>query len=84
MFDSIKHGFTKAKKWLGGLFSTINEAVPTRNEMGLEAQEWVIKRKLGSSFFTRTLTRNTRAARIATLTHAEYLVARRKGWIGSH
>lgn len=84
MFESIKHGFNKAKKRLGGLFQTINEAPPTRNEMSLEAVEWTIKRKLGRSFFTRQLNKNTRALRIATLTPYEHQIARSKGWIGSH
>jgi hypothetical protein len=48
--------------------------------MRLDADEWAVKRKLGRSFFTRQLNPNTRAARIASLTEAEWQLARRRGW----
>lgn len=55
-------------------------AVPTRNELTLDSDAFAIKRKLGRSFFSRQLPRRTRAARLATLTSDERLLAKIKGW----
>jgi hypothetical protein len=49
----------------------------------LRADEFVVKRKLGRSFFTRRLTDKTRRRIAGRLLkdHGEYLLAKRKGWV---
>ena len=79
-FDSIRKGFKKARDAFAPLFQAAGERTPNQNEMRLDADEYVVKRKLGRSFFTRRLTANTRAARIASLEHGEYLLAKNRGW----
>ena len=80
MFDAIRQGFKKARDLFAPLFQARGEDTPTQNEMRLDADEWAVKRKLGRSFFTRRLNPNTRAARIASLSNAEYDLARNRGW----
>lgn len=80
MFDAIKRGFNAARNLFAPLFAAQGIDAPSRNEMRLDADEWAVKRKLGRSFFTRRLNPNTRAARIASLTPAEYDLARTRGW----
>jgi hypothetical protein len=80
MFDFFKQGFNAARRIFTPLFRATGDDLPTRNEMRLDADEWAVKRKLGRSFFTRQLNANTRAARIASLTEAEWQLARRRGW----
>lgn len=77
---AIKGAFKKASKVFAPLFKKVDEAKPTFNESRLDATEYGVKSKLGRSFFTRHITSNTRAARLASLTHAEYLLAMGKGW----
>jgi len=80
MFDAIRAGFKKARDLFAPAFAEAGHDTPTQNEMRLDADEWQVKRKLGRSFFTRQLNPNTRAARIASLTGAEYDLARNRGW----
>lgn len=78
--DTMRAGFKKARDLFAPLFKAAGDDTPTQNEMRLDADEWAVKRKLGRSFFTRQLNHNTRAARIASLTNAEYDLARNRGW----
>lgn len=82
MPDFLQRGFNRARKMFRDLFALSGEQEPSRNELRLDADEWAVKRKLGRSFFTRHITPNTRAARIASLNRAEYDLARARGWIG--
>jgi hypothetical protein len=55
---------------------------PTRRDaMRLTFDEFVVKRKLGPSHFTRRQTPKTRARRVAMLSKDERAVARARGWI---
>jgi hypothetical protein len=80
MFDNIRKGFKKARDLFAPLFTAAGQTTPTQNEMRLDADEWTVKQKLGRSFFTRRVTANTRAARIASLTNGEYQLAKDRGW----
>jgi hypothetical protein len=42
---------------------------------------FIARTKLGESFFTRRLSPGTRRARVASLTRAEFLEARKRGWV---
>ncbi len=81
IFDRIKSGFKKARDAFLPLFKEQGEETPTQNEMRLDAHEWMVKRKLGRSFFTKRLTPNTRVARISSLNHQEWRLAKNRGWI---
>lgn len=81
IFDIIKSGFKKARDAFAPLFQAQGDDTPTQNEMRLDAQEWMVKRKLGRSFFTKQLNRNTRVARVASLSHPEWRLARARGWV---
>ncbi len=81
MFDAIKKGFKKASKLFAPLFQTQGQALPTQNEMRLDADEWQVKQKLGKSYFTKRLNPNTRTARIASLNRSEYELAQARGWV---
>lgn len=80
IIGALRGAFKKASKIFEPLFRVAGEDKPTFNELRLDADEYTIKRKLGRSFFTRHITRNTRAARLASLTHPEYLLAQARGW----
>jgi len=80
-FNSIRAGFKRARDLFAPAFQAQGIDTPTQNEMRLESDEWAVKRKLGRSFFTRQLNPNTKAARIASLTHGEWLIAKNRGWI---
>ena len=80
IFDSIRAGFKKARDAFAPMFQAVGQNTPTQNEMRLDADEWTVKQKLGRAFFTRRVTANTRAARIASLTGPEYDLARNRGW----
>jgi len=55
---------------------------PTRRDaVRLTFDEFVVKRKLGPSHFTRRQTPKTRARRVGMLTPAERSIARARGWI---
>lgn len=77
---AIRGAFKSAVRALTPLFREADKDKPTFNESRLDATEYGVKRKLGRSFFTRSITPNTRAVRLASLTHAEYLLAMQKGW----
>lgn len=77
---AVKGAFRRAAKVFAPIFDRAGEERPTLHELRLDADEYAVKRKLGRSFFTRRITANTRAARLASLTHAEYLLARARGW----
>ena len=81
MFDAIQAGFKKARDLFAPLFEARGENTPTQNEMRLDADEWAVKQKLGRSFFTRQLNENTKVARVASLTGAEYQLAQERGWV---
>lgn len=81
MFDAIKTGFKKARNLFSSMFAAKGEDSPTQNEMRLDADEWMVKRKLGKSFFTKQLNHNTRTARIASLNQAETELAQARGWV---
>lgn len=81
MFDAIKAGFNKARDLFAPAFKASEIALPTRNEMRLDGDEFTVKRKLGRSFFTKQLNQNTRVARIASLTRGEFELAQDRGWI---
>ena len=81
MFDAIRKGFKKARDIFSPLFKAAGEDTPTQNEMRLDADEWVVKQKLGRSYFTRQLNENTRTARIASLDEREYTLAFNRGWV---
>ncbi len=82
LLDGIKGIFKRLRKAFEPMFKAVGHDKPTANEMRLDADEWTVKRKLGPSFFTRHLSPNTRALRIASLTHKEYLLAMKRRWIG--
>lgn len=77
---AIKGALKKASKVFAPLFKKVDKDKPALNELRLDATEYGVKQKLGRSFFTRSITSNTRAARLASLTHEEYLLAMQKGW----
>lgn len=77
---TIRGAFRRAAKVFEPLFRAAGEERPTLHELRLDADEYAVKRKLGRSFFTHRITANTRAARLASLTHAEHLLARDRGW----
>lgn len=79
--DLAKKAFRAARAVLQPLFKAAKQEVPTQRELRLDADEWSVKRKLGSGFFTRSLTHNTRVARLLSLTPAEYALALRRGWV---
>ncbi len=81
IFDRIKSGFKKARDAFAPLFKAQGDQTPTQNEMRLDAHEWTVKRKLGRSFFTKQLNHNTRVARVASLNHGEWLLAKNRGWV---
>jgi hypothetical protein len=81
IFDALKTGYKRAVNLFGGMFKDIGENVPTQNEMRLDADEWAVKQKLGRAFFTKRLNPNTKVARVASLTGAEYQLARQRGWV---
>lgn len=81
MFNALKRGFNAARNLFGGTFAEAGIDTPTMNEMRLDADEFMVKRKLGRSFFTRRLNTNTRNARIMSLTRGEFELARNRGWI---
>lgn len=55
---------------------------PTRRDaMRLTFDEFLVKRKLGPSHFTRRQTRGTRARRVSMLTPPERAIAKAHGWI---
>lgn len=81
MLDAIQAGFNKARNLFGGLFAAIGAKTPTRNEMRLPAEEWAVKKKLGRAFFAKRLNPNYRAAKIASLTCAEWHIACDRGWL---
>jgi len=81
MFDAIKAGFNAARNLFSGAFSEAGIDTPTRNEMRLDADEFMVKRKLGRSFFTKQLNENTRVARVASLNEGEFELARSRGWV---
>jgi hypothetical protein len=57
-------------------------APPTRRDaMRLSMDEFVVKRKLGPSHFTRRQTPGTRSRRVSMLSKAERAIARARGWI---
>lgn len=78
---AIKQGFRRIAKAFEPVFRASGEARPTLNEMRLDADAYVVKGKLGRSFFTRQLRPNTRHARVASLTADEYQLARAHGWL---
>lgn len=78
--NAIKGAFKKAAKVFAPIFDRAGEKTPTLHELRLDADEYAVKQKLGRSYFTRRITPNTRSARLASLTHAEYLLARARGW----
>lgn len=79
-FGNIKSAFKSAVKAFTPLFKKAGEERPTLKELRLDVNEYAVKHKLGRSYFTRHLTPNTRAARLASLTDAEYLLAIDRGW----
>jgi len=81
MFDAIKKGFNAARSLFSGAFAAAGVDTPTANEMRLDADEFMVKRKLGRSFFTRQLNENTRVARIASLNEQEFMLAQSRGWV---
>lgn len=81
IFSRIKGAFKKARDAFAPLFKAAGDRTPTQNEMRLDAHEWTVKQKLGRSFFTKRLNHNTRVARVASLTHPEWLLARNRGWV---
>jgi len=78
--NAMRAGFKRAAKVFEPLFRAQGEDMPTQKELRLDADEYTVKRKLGRSFFTRRITPNTRAARLASLTQQEYMLARNRGW----
>lgn len=70
------NGLTRVLSGLRGLPEKTSQ-----NEQRLLIDEYRAKRKLGASYFTRRLNQNTRVARIASLTEAEYRAAQARGWI---
>ena len=78
--NRIKGAFKSAVKAFTPLFRKAGEETPNLHELRLDADEYAVKRKLGHSFFTRRITRNTRYARLAGLTQQEYLLAKARGW----
>lgn len=81
MFDAIRKGFKKARDLFAPLFAAKGESTPTQNEMRLDADEWLVKKKLGKAYFTKQLNPNTRNARIASLNQAETELAQARGWV---
>jgi len=81
MFNAIKRGFNAARSLFSGAFAEVGIDTPNLNEMRLDADEFMVKRKLGRSFFTKQLNENTRVARIASLTPVEFELARARGWV---
>jgi len=81
MFDAIRAGFKKARDLFAPAFKAEGLETPTQNEMRLDADEWQVKQKLGRSFFTRQLNENTKVARVASLSNAEFELARARGWV---
>ena len=81
MFAGLKSIFKRAAKAFEPLFRSAGEDRPTLNELRLDADEYTVKRKLGRSFFTRQLPANSRAVRIASLSHEEWLLAKNRGWL---
>lgn len=77
----VKSAFRKASRAFAPLFQARGEDRPTLHELRLDADEYEVKKALGHSFFTGHITPNTRAARIASLTGEEYLLARERGWL---
>lgn len=78
--NRIKGAFRTAVKLFTPAFKKVAKDVPNLHEMRLDVDEYDVKRKLGRSFFTRRTTRNSRAARLASLTQEEYLIAKGRGW----
>ena len=78
---AIKGAFRKASRAFAPLFRARGEDRPTFHELRLDADEYAVKKALGHSFFTGQITRNTRAARVASLTQEEYVLARDRGWL---
>lgn len=72
--------FRRLMRALAPVFA-LGKMKPSRRDMALDADEWKAKQKLGRAFFTRRLTPNSRAARVASLTDKEYELAKRRGWI---
>lgn len=81
MKDAIKQGFKRARNLFSPLFANAGVDSPAQNEMRLDADEFMVKRKLGRAFFTRRLNENTRVARVASLSQAEFELARNRRWI---
>jgi hypothetical protein len=79
--NAAKKLYQAARAVLQPLFGAAKQEVPTQRELRLDADEWAVKRKLGHGFFTRSLTHNTRVARLMTLTEPEFELARRRGWV---
>lgn len=81
MFDALKQDLKRALRIFGPVFKAAGHRTPSRKDMFLDADEYQVKHKLGASFFTRKLSRNARAARLASLTSAEWSLAKNRGWI---
>ena len=80
IMGALRGAFKRVSKIFAPLFDRAGEDKPTLNELRLDADEYTVKRKLGRSFFTRRITLNTRAARLASLTQGEYMLAKGRGW----
>lgn len=79
--NAAKKLYKAARAVLQPLFGAAQQEVPTQRELRLDYDEFAVKHKLGSAFFTRQLTHNTRVARLLTLTPAEYALALHRGWV---
>lgn len=78
--NRIKGAFRSVVETFRPLFRKTGEDTPTLRELRLDADEFVVMRKLGHSFFTRGISVNTRNARLASLTQGEYMLAKARGW----
>lgn len=78
--------FKRVGKWIKSaalaLVGLAETPEPTsKKEQDLPSNAFIVKHKLGGSFFTRQLNPKTRQRRISNLTNEERQIARAQGWI---